>query len=126
MLSESPFSTPVSSTATKSFFVEDLAVSKVSDIVHQQMDQDRQQVEEGITDTPPPPPPMMREAPVSQRIRNNLIRHRYARSSDMTTLKLFKSFASALRASDKELTILPFDSNKQQYTSIASSAGPPK
>jgi hypothetical protein len=39
----------------------------------------------------------------------------------LTTLKLFKSFISALRSSDKELTILPYDSKKQRYTSIVSS-----
>jgi hypothetical protein len=114
-------SSPTPAKDPKSFFVEDLAISEVSDIVRLQMDQDKQ-LEPGVNDVPIPAAHRApQDAPVSQRLRINLIRHRFARSSEMTTLKLFKSFVSALRSSDKELTILPFDSKKQRYTSIVSS-----
>jgi hypothetical protein len=105
---------------SKSFYVEDLGISEVSDIVRLQMDNDKQNIE---TNTVPPPPTTqtpIREDHASQRLRINLIRHRFARSSDMTTLKLFKSFISALRSSDREIAVLPFDSKKQKYTSIVS------
>jgi hypothetical protein len=110
----------IPSQASKSFYVEDLAVSEVSDIVRLQMDQDRQHIEETTTMHPHETQTQNREVQASQRLRINLFRHRFARSSDMTTLKLFKSFVAALRSSDKDLTILPFDLKKQQYTSVVS------
>ncbi len=106
--------------ASKSYFVEDLAVSEVSDIVRLQMDQDRQQIEATATAPTQTTHTQIREVQASQRLRINLIRHRFARSSDMTTLKLFKSFIATLRSSDKDLAILPYDSKKRQYTSIVS------
>jgi hypothetical protein len=36
------------------------------------------------------------------------------------TIQLFKSFITALRKVDSQITILPFDSKKQQYTSLVS------
>jgi hypothetical protein len=111
-------------TPNKSFFVEDLAVNEISDIVRNRMDLDRQQIENG-QDTEsaivvPATQNLSLDIPVAQRIRINLIRHRYARATEMTTLKLFQSFITILRKVDKNVSILPYDSKKQQYTSIVS------
>jgi hypothetical protein len=58
------------------------------------------------------------ETPLQQRLRLNLIHHRFARTTDLKTIHLFKSFVTALRKVDSQLSILPIDSKKQQYTSI--------
>ena len=50
--------------------------------------------------------------------RLNLIRHRFARQTDQTTLQLLKSFAA--HKSDPSLVILLVDSTKQSYTALAS------
>jgi hypothetical protein len=115
----------VDNQATKSFFIEDLHVSEITDIVRNQMEADQQELaeQEGVEVTPfsPAAQNLQLETPVSQRMRINLIRHRFPRSSDMTTLKLFKSFIFILWKVDKNISILPFDSKKQQYTSLVSS-----
>jgi hypothetical protein len=118
MSSTSPVTIPTQD--PKSFYVEDLGISEVSDIVRLQMDHDKQ-LETDVTTPAAASTPVVPDHPASQRLRINLIRHRFARSSEMTTLKLFKSFVSALRSADKDLTVLPFDSKKQRYTSIVSS-----
>lgn len=124
IMSSSANSTTPETHATKSFFVEDLHVSEISDIVRNQMENDHQtQVEhEGVeaTNFSPATANLQLETPVSQRMRINLIRHRYARSSEMTTLKLFKSFILTLKKVDKNIVVLPYDSKKQQYTSLVS------
>jgi hypothetical protein len=56
----------------------------------------------------------------STRLRLNLIRHRFARSTDQTTLQLFKSFMTIVKKADPKLTILPVDSTKQQFTILTS------
>jgi hypothetical protein len=61
------------------------------------------------TDLPPP-----------SRLRLNLIRHRFATSTDQTTLQLFKSFMTVVRKADPKLTIFPVDSMKQGFTSPVS------
>ncbi len=108
----------------KSFFIEDLDVSEVSNIVHAQIQQDRQTM---TADNQTPVPTLTNnnsnlslDVPVAQHIRINLIRHRYARTTDMPILQLFKTFLHTLRKVDKNITILPYDSKKQQYTSIVS------
>jgi hypothetical protein len=113
-------------TANKpSYFVEDLAVSEVSDIVRAQVlkDQNHMEIEEGIESTPlvPTTVNLTLETPILQRIRFNLIRHRFAKTSELSTLQLFKSFMGALRQADKHLNVLPCDSTKQHYTSLVSS-----
>ncbi len=97
--------------AAKSFYVEDLAISEVSDIVRNQLDQDKQQMS-NISQQPSIFQQPTQEPQASQHLRINLIRHQFARSTDMTTLKLFKSFILALCNADKDLTVLPFDSKK--------------
>jgi len=54
------------------------------------------------------------------RLRLNLIHHRFARSTDQTTLQLFRSFMSIIKKADPKLIILPVDSTKQQFTSLTS------
>ncbi len=107
--------------ATKSYFVEDLDVTEVSDIVRESMKKDRQAMEEeGVTETPlaPQTTNFSLDIPVAQHLRINIIRHRFARNSEMTTLKLFQSFIHTLRKVDKNISILPYDSKKQQYTAL--------
>lgn len=58
------------------------------------------------------------ETPIQQSLRINLIRHWFARTTVQKKIKLFKSFITALRKADRQLTILPFYANKQQYTSL--------
>lgn len=62
------------------------------------------------------------QPPVHSRLRLNLIRHKYATSTDLTTLQLFKSFATAAKETDKTLVFLPVDSTKQHLTSLVSRA----
>jgi hypothetical protein len=107
--------------ATKSYFGEDLDITEVSDIVRDSMQKDRQTMEEeGVTETPlaPQTTNFSLDIPVAQHLRINIIRHRFARNSEMTTLKLFQSFIHTLRKVDKTISILPYDSKKQQYTAL--------
>jgi hypothetical protein len=53
-----------------------------------------------------------------QRIRFNLIRHRNT-SCSTPTIKQFKSFATLLRQIDQNMAILPFQSDKQNISSIS-------
>lgn len=53
-----------------------------------------------------------------QRIRFNLIRHRNT-SCNTPTLTQFKSFATLLRQMDQNMAILPFQSDKQNVSSIS-------
>ncbi len=108
----------------KSFFVEDLTVAEISDIVRHQVIQDPQLPnEDRNNDTVPRTSHanISLEVPIAQRLCINLIRHRFARNTDMTALKLFKSFITTLRKVDKNIAVLPYDSMKQQYTSLVSS-----
>lgn len=53
------------------------------------------------------------------RLRLHLIRHRFARFTELSTLKLFKSFVSTLKKAGSNMVIFPIDSTKQQYTSLS-------
>ena len=107
-----------------SYFVEDLGVPEITDIVLNQVQKDQtiMEVEEGVesTNLTSPVEKLTLESPIQQRLRLNLIRHRVARSTDIKTIQLFKSFISALRKADSQISILPVDSKKQQYTSLVS------
>jgi hypothetical protein len=54
-------------------------------------------------------------------LRINIIWHRFSRSTELTTLKLFKSFTSLLEKVDSPMQILPIDSMTQQFTAITTS-----
>lgn len=107
----------------KSYFVKDLAVNEILEIVRHRMNQDRQEIDTSTDEAAllsPQPNNLSLDIPVAQRIRVNLIRHRFARNTDMTTLKLFQSLAVTLRKVDKNIAILPYNSKKQQYTALVS------
>jgi len=53
-------------------------------------------------------------------VRINLIRHKFATSTDQTTLQLFKTFVAAAKKTDPSLTVLPIDSTKQHLASLTS------
>lgn len=119
MTTDTSSTDPTPPQAPRSFFVEDIA-SRKSMTFHHQIDKDKQQRETDTDDQSPKIPQITQETPVSQHLKITLIHHHYVYASEMSTLKLFKYFIPALRASDKELTVLPFDSKKLQYTSIVS------
>jgi hypothetical protein len=68
-------------------------------------------------ETVPPKPTI--DTSTNTRLRLNIIRHKYARSSTSTTLQLFQELSTLLKKADKTITILPIDSTKQQYTPIS-------
>ncbi len=104
--------------------MEDLGISEISDIVLQQVQKDQStlETEEGVEvlSLASSPDNQCLETPIQQRLRVNLVRHRFSRATDMPTIQLFKSLILALRKADKQLTILPIDSKKQHYTSLVS------
>jgi len=102
----------------------DASVAKLSETILKdlQVDADKMQEEgEDIDDNPKyqnniqDPSP---EVKVNQLIRFNLIHHRNSDSS-IPTLKLFKSFTSALRSLDQFLLILPVNSTKQNLPALS-------
>ncbi len=107
-----------------SYFIEDLGITKISDIVlnQVQIDQTAMEADEGVEATKHSPPmeKLTLDTPIRQRLRINLICHRYARTTDIKTIQLFKSFIRALRKVESQISIIPIDSNKKQYTSIVS------
>jgi hypothetical protein len=111
-------------------FPEDLGIAAVSTFMTRQQQEMSSDMEE---EEPPPdeenqePPPtttmiIADKPPVYPRLRLNLIRHKYATPTDLTTLQLFKSFATAAKKTDKTLVFLPVDSTKQNLTSLVSQA----
>jgi hypothetical protein len=116
-----PFNAPVSPIkkpppSQPSYFVEDLGISEISDIVlnQVQLDQATMEEEEGVQAAKllSPLEKLTLETPNQQRLRINLIRHRFARTTEIKTILLFKSFITALRKVDSTLLILPIDSRK--------------
>jgi hypothetical protein len=107
-----------------SYFVEDLGISEISDIVlnQVQIDQTTMLEDEGVemTDLVSPTEKLTLDTPIQQRFRLNLIRHRFARTTDIKNIQLFESFTIALCKADTQISILPIDSKKQQYTSLVS------
>jgi hypothetical protein len=51
----------------------------------------------------------------------NIIRHRHARNTELSTLQLFRSSTSKIKQIDPNLTIPPIDSTKQNFTSLTTS-----
>lgn len=116
---------------TQTSFPEDLAISEVTtSIRHRQTVMSMVDDDEDNTDNPnstplPNTPPRMTtitttEAPSPMRLRINLIRHKYATSTDKTALQLFQSFVHAARKTDPTFIVLPIDSTKQQLSSLTS------
>jgi len=113
---------------TQASFPEDLGISEVAaSIRHRQtvvaMEED-EEVNPHLK-LPPNSPPRTTtittneiHAPINVRI--NLIRHKYATPTDLTTLQLFKSFALAAKKTDPTLMVLPIDSTKQNLSPLVS------
>jgi hypothetical protein len=111
-------------TPTETLWVNDTSVVRLSDVIINQLQIDRQnredsgekiadhnsQYEDPAFQVIPPVQPI-------QRMRFNLIRRRDT-SCDITTLKLFKSFMSTLREIDNEINILPFETNKYHISPL--------
>jgi hypothetical protein len=105
-------------------FPEDLGISAVSSFMsRQQQDVEMEEVgnEDAQTEDPPPSVTTIaaQELP-SNRYRLNLIRHKYATSTDLSTLQLFKVFAIAAKKTDKTMVFLPADSTKQSLSPLMS------
>jgi hypothetical protein len=105
-------------------FPEDLGISAVSSFMSRQR-QDMEMEEVGYEDaqTEDPPPSVTtiaaQELP-SNRYRLYLIRHKYATSTDLSTLQLFKVFTTAAKKTDKTMAFLPVDSKKQSLPPLMS------
>jgi hypothetical protein len=112
-----------SSPNLKPAWTNDTTASALSDEIfqllqkHQQIVQDAGELEEN-TPTYEKPDLVIKSAPkLSQCVCFNLICHRGA-VCDITTFKLFKSFAATLRNADSTLVILPYQAAKQYYSSL--------
>jgi hypothetical protein len=105
-------------------FPEDLGISAVSSFMsRQQQDVEMEEMgnEDAQIEIPPPSVTTIatHELP-SHRYRLNLIRHKYATSTDLSTLQLFKVFATAAKKTDKTMVFLPVDSKKQSLSPLMS------
>ena len=102
----------------------DSAITKLSESILKdlQVDADKMQEEGEDTEHLPQyqhnPQGPSSEVKVNQHIRFNLIRHRNSDSS-IPTLKLFKSFRTALRSADQFLLALPVNSAKQNLPALS-------
>ena len=112
---------------TQASFPEDLDISEVTaSIRHRQAVEMDEDVENDPQTNPiPNSPPKTTTittaaslAPVKVCI--NLIRHKYAVSTDLTSLQLFKTFVLAAKRTDPSFIVLPIDSTKQELTSLVS------
>jgi len=105
-------------------FPEDLGISAVSSFMsRQQQDVEMEEVGNKDAQTEDPPPSVTtiaaQELP-SNRYRLNLIRHKFATSTDLSILQLFKVFAAAVKKTDKTMVFLPADSTKQSLSPLMS------
>jgi hypothetical protein len=107
---------PKSSFNENATYIEDTSIEDVFNFLNQPKP----------TSTPPHKNPKMTynyttslDADV-KRLRLNIIRFRYARTHDQTSLQLFKSFMLTVKKADPNLQILLIDSTKQHYTALTS------
>jgi cell wall assembly regulator SMI1 len=111
-------------------FPEDLGISAVTSFMARQQQKDDEMVdlereEDPLDDQPEYQPPSTNTTIVSQelpsvRFRLNLIRHKYATTTELTTLQLFRLFATAIKKTDKTMVFLPVDSTKQTLSPLSS------
>jgi hypothetical protein len=87
----------------------------------QDMEMEEVGYEDAQTEDPPPSVTTIaaQELP-SNRYRLYLIRHKYATSTDLSTLQLFKVFTTAAKKTDKTMAFLPVDSKKQSLPPLMS------
>jgi hypothetical protein len=113
---------------TQTSFPKDLSIAEVTtSIRHHQnvtaMEEDVE-IDPNSTHLPNTPPRTTTittaEVPAPVNIHINLICHKHATSTDQTALQLFKSFVTAARKVDPALTVLPFDSTKQNLSALTS------
>lgn len=103
-------------------FPEHTGITKLTDLIQKQNISD-DKMEEDLIENPPSPAESFStnlETLSPSRLHLNLIRHKFATTTELTTLQLFKSFMTATRKADNNLIILPVDSTKQGFTSLAS------
>jgi hypothetical protein len=113
---------------TQASFPEDLSISEVAtSIRHRQRVSAMEEDEEVDPHSNPLPsfPPrttmiVTTEVPAPFKVRINLIRHKHATPTELTTLQLFKSFTLAAKRTDPFLMVLPIDSTKQNLSSLTS------
>jgi len=115
----------VAEVQTQASFPEDLTISEVATSIRQRQTTVMEEDEETDPHTSPLPtsPPkttMINTAnvPTPINVRINLIRHKFATSTDQTSLQLFKSFILAAKKTDPSLIVLPIDSTKQHLSSL--------
>jgi hypothetical protein len=109
-------------------FPEDLGIVAVSTLMNRQQQENLNEMEEDEnpsevfeSQVPPSSSTIITSAvPTVNRYRLNLIRHKFATSTELKTLQLFKAFAIAAMKTDKNLVFLPVDSSKQHLTPITS------
>jgi hypothetical protein len=106
-------------------FPEDLGISAVSSfMIRQQQDVDMEEIQHEGTQGEAQPPPavttIVAQQLPSHRLRLNLIRHKNATPTDLTTLQLFEAFATSAKKTDKNIVFLPIDSTKQSLSPLIS------
>jgi len=107
-------------------FPEDLGISAVSSFMHrQQQDVEMEEIdgkeeEQANASIPPSVTTIVTQEQPSIRYRLNLLRHKFATPTDLTTLQLFKAFANAAKKTNKTLILLPVDSQKQSLSPLTS------
>jgi hypothetical protein len=121
-ISASPSSTPVSLKKTVTWST-DIGIADLSTnlFTHLKETQDKAadngELEPDHVGYKPPQDSIFSTVKVQQQIRFNPIRHRGV-PCDIPTIKLFKSFTSALKWVDPSIIILPFQASKQHYSSL--------
>ncbi len=117
-------STNDSRTSQEPFWVNDTGITRLSEVIIHQLESDRKLREASGDLTPSPTPqyedPAFKTIPTVspiQHMRFNLIRRRDT-TSDITTLKLFKSFANTLREVDPNINLLPYEAAKHHISPL--------
>jgi hypothetical protein len=106
-------------------FPEDLGISAVSLFMsRQQQDVELEELQQDDNPSEEQPPPSLttivaQDLP-SNRFRLNLICHKFATSTELSTLQLFKGFTTAAKKTDKTIVFLPIDSTKQSLSHLMS------
>ncbi len=105
-------------------WVNDTGITRISEIIIHQLETDRK-IREASGDLAPSPTPQYEDpafksiptvSPI-QHMRFNLIRRRDT-TSDITTLKLFKSFANTFREVDPNIIFLPYEAAKHHISPL--------
>jgi len=106
-------------------FPEDLGISAVLSFMSRQqqdIEMEEPQQEDNLSKEQPTPSltTIVAQDLPSNRFRLNLIRHKFATSTELSTLQLFQSFTTAAKKTDKTIVFLPIDSTKQSLSHLMS------